>query len=207
MTGLDSLVRNQWEFYDVKRMRKLKAALIGPLLVIIWILFVFLVWLVASFIGYTDFTVILILGTVITVIVMLVVLVNLKKMDKDKKDWYFSAHQDKRLNREWLLAMLSDFIRRNGYMFTEATTNRSMTLWITYFDIAGADFKVRLWFSTIAGTPVAEFGIGPETIINRKRIEELRTKMSAEMAAAFPMAGTGPLVAPVPPAFENRPQS
>jgi hypothetical protein len=198
MAEIDGLVTNKWEFYDVKKMRRLKAALIIPLLFLVWFLIVFIVWLIASLVDYSNLQVILIIGTVSTVIVMLFVSIKIKQMNRDKKDWYFAAFQDSRLNREWFYAMLTDFLRRNGYMFTETSTHRTITLWITYFDIAGTDFKVRLYYTLIAGMPVVEIGIGPENMINRNRIEELRTRMSAEIAAAFLPPVTAPPAAPIP---------
>jgi hypothetical protein len=117
---------------------------------------------------------------------MLIVLAKIRRMDREKRGWYFAALQDLRLNRDILQSWLSGFLSRNGYRFVAADTNRTLSLTITYFDIEGSDFKVRLWFTTMNAMPIVELGIGPETLLNKGRLTELRTRMSQEIAAAYP---------------------
>ncbi len=143
-------------------MLKLKLTLGTILFLIMWgaLLFVF----------YTltkDLYNSIIYATISVIIVGIGIALKLKQMDREKDGWYFSGVQDNRLKREEVLALLREFLRSKGYEFVEEETHRTMTLWITYFTISSADFKLRLWFTKLGGVPVAEIGIGPETPANK----------------------------------------
>lgn len=192
MVSINSLITNKWEFYDVAKMRRMKMAIIIPLVVILWLLMFMLVNLFSSLAGYDNLMVKLMVSTMILLVVMAIVTMKINQMDREKRDWYFAAVNDARLNREQILEFIKDFLARRKYVFIEASTRRSMTLWITYFDVQSADFKARLWFSVIGGVPMVEIGFGPETMINKKLLEQLRTEMSGEFATRFGIAPAPP---------------
>lgn len=184
------LLQNEWEFYDVKKMRKKKSIIVSILIVILWGIFYFLINLFIDNMDpeYNTFPIKAIITTIILFIVMIIIVMKVRQMDQEKKDWYFSALQDKSLNREEILMMVRDFLYRHNYIFNEEETHRTMTLWITYFTISTVDFKVRVWFTTIAGLPTVEIGFGPETPLNRKTIVRLKSELSQEfqMRYGFP---------------------
>lgn len=185
MGSIDSLVTNKWEFYDIVKMRRKKALVIVLMAGVLWVLFFILVNLFATLAGYGDLMVVLVVTTIVFLAVMAGITLKINQMDREKRDWYFAAVCDARLDREKVLSFMKEFLGRRKYAFVEASTHRTMTLWITYFDIAGADFKMRLWFSVIGGTPIVEVGFGPETVINKKLLELLRTEMSADFDSRF----------------------
>lgn len=195
MTTINSLITNKWEFYDEARMRRLKTAVVIPLSVILWFLMFMLVNIFSSMAGVDDLLVKIIVSTIVFLAVMAFITMKLRQMDREKRNWYFAAVNDNRVDREKTLSFIKDFLASRKYMFVEASTHRTLTLWITYFDIQGADFKVRLWYSVIGGVPIVELGLGPETIINKKLLEQLRTEMSNEFSQRF---GFGQPVAPLP---------
>jgi hypothetical protein len=197
MVSINSLITNKWEFYDVAKMRRLKMTIIIPVAVILWFLLFMLVSLFFSMAGYNDLTVKLMVSTIVFLAMLAMITMKINQMDREKKDWYFAGVNDARLNREQILDFMKGFLARRKYVFVEASTHRSLTLWITYFDIQSADFKVRLWFSVINGVPIVEMGFGPETMINKKLLEQLRTEMSAEFASKFGFA-SAPDAAPAP---------
>ena len=185
MGSIDSLITNKWEFYDVVKMRRKKLMVIVPLAAILWFMFFMLVNLFASLAGYDDIPVKLLVSTIIFLVVMAIVMLKIGQMDRDKLGWYFAAVDDQRLDREQVLGFIKGFLEKRRYTFVEASTHRTMTLWITYFDIPGTDFKLRLWYSMIGGVPVVEIGFGPETLLNKKLLEQLRTEMSADFGLRF----------------------
>ena len=184
---IDMLLKNKWEKYDAEKMRKKKAIIVSVLFAIIWFLLLLLFYMV-----FRDVKESAGLSTVFLVVIGAVIFIKLKQMDAEKNGWYFSALQDRHLKREEVLGILRDFLKSHGYAFHEEETHRTVTLWITYFTIPAVDFRLRLWFTTLNGIPVAEVGIGPETPPNRELLKELRDEISSEFIKRY-QTGSPPL--------------
>jgi hypothetical protein len=50
VADIQGLAQNRWEFYDEKRMKRLKAMIIIPLTFVLWALFTFLVYQISRMI-------------------------------------------------------------------------------------------------------------------------------------------------------------
>ena len=177
---IDSLIRNEWEFYDVKKMMKIKITILLFILVVFGGLFFVLSGVFLSSINEEYNTVFVKLGIslALLIVILLVSFVKLKQMDMDKKGWYFSAFQDKRLKREDVLGFAKELLKENNILFEEEQTKRTITLWITIFNLLGKDFRIRVWFSKVDGVPILELGIGPESLINKGEIEKFKRILS-----------------------------
>ncbi len=174
------LLRNEWEKYDPKKMRKEKALLVAIILVFLWF---FEQWLFMLLIGDSEIMgmspalLSAVIATIIVLGVLIVITLMLKRMDVQKDGWYFSAYQSKSLRWDDMVAFMREFLKQNGYIFEEEL-HRTGSLKITFFKPEGKDFKIRIWFTIIGGMPIVEMGIGPENETNRDEIEELKTKIS-----------------------------
>ncbi len=175
------LPENRWVKYDAKKMRKKKGVGIAAILLILWWLEfqIFLFAIDSPIWGISPEILSAIFSTIIIVVAIVVIWAVLKRIDIQKDGWYFSAYRDKGLNWETLVSFIWAFLKENGYLFEQEKVHKTGTLKITYFDLKGKDFKIRLWFSTVNGVPVVEIGIGPENLNNREEIEKLREKISA----------------------------
>ena len=175
------LIENKWEKYDVKKMKKVKGAILVLIMVFLWFiefqisLFVF----TAPFYGLSPTLASALVATISVLVVLFIAWIGLKRIDVNKKNWYFSAYMNKNLRWEDMVSFMWKTLKDNGYDFVQEESHRTATLRIMYFKLGGKDFKARLWFSTIGGTPVVEIGVGPENEVNKDEIRELRDKISA----------------------------
>ncbi len=179
---IDMLLRNEWEKYDEKGMKRKKLLIGTAFLLFLWIMFFLMV---DTLLPEKDILGNAVCATGILAIAAILFVLKLRQMDIKKDGWYFSGLQDPRLRREEVLELVRNFLRSKGYVFTEEETHRTLTLWITYFTIPTADFRIRVWYATMADPHVVEIGIGPENRINRKLLEELRVEISEEFVKTY----------------------
>ena len=164
-------------------MRRLKALVVGILIPILFLIILFLVYTLSGRSGVAIEYQVLI-AVAVTLVVALVIVAKLRQMDRVKLGWSFSALQDPRLTWEEMLRFCRAFLAERGLSSAEKT-RRTTTLFITYFDVSGKDFSMRLWFSKMLTPPVVEIGFGPETAVNRNELRELEAAMSATFAGRF----------------------
>jgi len=183
---LNTLLRDEWELYDTHKMRWLKVAAVAMLLPLLWVLVYLLVHVVASKIVSAGPT----LGeeaaltTAITLALALLIIGKVRQMDRAKANWHFAALQDARLVHEETLALARGILTKRGYAFEERT-RRTITLFITYWDVKANDFSMRVWFSRIVNPSIVEVGFGPENSSNRERVRELRSATSGEFLRRY----------------------
>lgn len=183
---LKALLSNEWERYDHKKMFKLKMVIVVPLLALVYFLLLYVNYLILSYVlPSVTCAMTAIITAVIFIFIVVLIVVKLKQMDVDKMDWYFSCLKDSRLDREECIGMMKELLVRHKFNFVDQETHRTITLFITNFEIAGADFKSRVWFTVIGGEPMVEIGFGPETMINKNQLLQLRTEMSNAFMARF----------------------
>ncbi len=185
-SDLESLIRNQWELHDVKKMQRLKAAAVGVVVLVLFTVILILVGSVSSRLSpsglSSDYQALVAGG--ITLAATFVIAGKVRQMDREKRGWSFSALQDSRLDWDELLALARAFLSERNFVFAERS-HRTITLFITYFDLAGTDFSMRLWFSRLLKPPAVEIGFGPETPANRGALRDLRAAMSETFARRF----------------------
>ncbi len=187
---LTSLLRGRWEPYDVEKMRRLKVIAAGVLAPILFVVILFLVNSISRLSGGPAFELQVVIAVAATLAAALGIAAKLRQMDREKRGWSFSALQDARLRWEELLPLARAFLAERNLAFAERT-HRTATLFITYFDVAGRDFSMRLWFSKILTPHVVEVGFGPETPGNARVLRELRAAMSETFVKRYGSAAQG----------------
>ncbi len=176
MKNIDGLLRNEWELYNSKEMMKKKGALVGVVMVFLWYMeFILFSTLVDVFYGA-------LIATVIVVVVAVVSIILLKKIDVQKDGWYFAGYQRKGLKWEHMLSFMKWFLTENGYIFQVEEHRAVGSLKITFFNLQGKNFKIRLWYTVMGGTPIIEIGIGPRKEDNHEEIEKLKKEISKAFA-------------------------
>ena len=189
MRGKEStrmLIENKWEKYDPERMRKLKTRLVTIILIFLWFVefWAFSIMFKYSFYYQSPYSMGAIAATIITVLAFIIAFILLRRVDVEKVGWYFSAYMDKSLRWENMLNFMRNFLRENNYIYREKP-HKVGNLKITYFEPVGKDFKIRLWFTNIGGTPIVEIGIGPENDSNKDEIGDLRRRISESFKKRF----------------------
>lgn len=175
---LDFILRNVWERYDVKKMRRLKAAVVAGVLAVLWFIIFFLV-VTINMPSFGDLALIAaVLATITVIAVGIVAGVRFVQVDSSKKDWYFSGLQHEGLRKDEVLGLARTFLTQHGYARFREDTKTTLRLSITFFDVEGADFRMRVWFSEALTPPIAEIGFGPETMLNKAILSRLMTDMS-----------------------------
>jgi len=185
--NIDMILRNEWERYDAKKMMRLKAAVAIAAFIVLWVVFfVMMLSLPIPLFADADRTLIAAcVATILTLAVGVYVTVRITQIDRDKRDWYFSGLQDARLRRDDVLALARISLAQHGYTNCREEGSKAHRLGITFFDIPGADFRMRVWYAEGIGPPIAEIGFGPETPINSSAIMRLRADVSAEFARRY----------------------
>ena len=195
---LNMLLRNEWEFYDSLKMKKMKSSILVALLAFLWVVFFMVSYFIntgfSSSSGSEALTDSIIEGTFFTILFIVIVVVMLRKMDMEKGNWWFSCIQQPSLTNEICIQMANDFLKEQGVYYTPEETKRTGTLFITMFDLGGKDFKMRVWYSTILQPPVFEVGFGPQNDLNKRTIDDLKNEFSKMVAARY-----GPQSIPTPP--------
>lgn len=190
----DAILRNYWERYNVKKMRLMASVGIIILAIFIWIFPYVLLTSMYSFFAEAGLVsqesdIFLFMTTVITIIdivIISIVVMIFRRKERKNKDWYASGLLDPRLDRLEVLDMIRSLLTKHKYLFTEVE-KRSIGFkrWVTNFELSRDDFRLRLEFFEASYMRVAAIYIGPETILNKKQLQEFKSNLSQEFIKRY----------------------
>ena len=182
------LIKDEWELYDDKRLRKHALLIIG-LVMLLWLLIFFLlsVFSIPLYFVASEFTLAfdVAIASVVTLAFMVYVFRMVRRTTRDRHNWYFSGLMDDKLNVELAHEWVRDILTTKGIAFDEESHPIELNLKITYFHLTGTDIHIRLWYSLKIPNNFLEIGVGPLNSTNWQRVKELRTVLAHGVKERF----------------------
>jgi len=190
----DALLKNYWERFNIKKIRIMASVGIVILAIFLWIFqYIVITSLYSLFaeVGIvsqdSDFYMLTaVVITIIDIIIIGIVVIFYRRFERKHRDWYASGLLDTRLDRLEVLDMIRSLLTHSKYFYTETEKRH---LWpyrrTTHFESSRNNFRLGLDFFESSSMRAVAIYIGPETILNKKQLQELRNRLSEEFGRRY----------------------